>query len=54
MNTGLPVVIADMIDKVSNQNIHPEQRQHYARTLEVIIEQAQKALKVYEMHRKHK
>jgi len=52
MSTGLPVVIADMIEKVTNKNVHPEQRQHYASTLNTIVEEAQKALKIYEGHRR--
>ena len=48
----LPVLIEDMIKKVADKNLHPEQRQHWANTLSDIVEEAQKALKTYETHRK--
>ena len=52
MKPILPVIVEEYIAKVSNINTHPEQRQHYANTLYAIVEEAQKALKTYETHRK--
>jgi superoxide dismutase len=51
MKPALPVIVEDLISKVTNSKMHPEQRQHYAKTLEDIVAEAQKALKTYEMHR---
>lgn len=51
MKTALPVIVEDLISKVTNSNVHPEQRQYYAKTLEDIVSEAQRALKTYEMHR---
>mgnify|MGYP001095614269 CR=1 FL=1 len=52
MRPVLPVIIEDLISKVTNKNTHVEQRQHYATTLKTIVEESQKALEVYETHRK--
>lgn len=51
MKPALPVIVEDLISKVTNEKAHPEQRQHYAKTLEDIVAESQKALKKYEMHR---
>ena len=48
----LPVLIEDMIKKVTDSSTHPEKRQHWANTLADIVEESQKALKTYETHRK--
>lgn len=52
MKPVLPVIVEDLISNVTNSNLHPEQRQHYAKTLEDIVSESQKALKTYETHRK--
>lgn len=54
MKPVLPVIVEDYIQKVTNENVHHEQRQHYAVTLKNIIEEATKAIKTYEAHRKRK
>lgn len=48
MKQPLPVIIEDLIAKVSNSNLHPEQRQHYAGTLKSIIDESTKAYKQWE------
>ena len=48
----VPVIIEDIIDKVTNKNLHPDQKQHYVTTLQNVVEEAQKALVSYELHRK--
>lgn len=52
MKPVLPVIVEEYIAKVTDSKTHPEQRQHYATTLNNIISEAQKALKTYEAHRK--
>lgn len=47
----IPVLIEDMIKKVNDKSTHPEQRQHYAKTLEHIIEEAQRAVNNYDRER---
>ena len=54
MATILPVIVEDLISKVTNEKLHYEQRQHYAKTLEDIRNEADTALKKYELHRKAK
>jgi hypothetical protein len=44
----LPVVIEDIITKVTDKTKHVETRQHYAATLRNIIEKSQNALDEYE------
>lgn len=51
MKPYLPIIVEDLILKVTNPKTHPEQRQHYAKTLQDIVAEAQKALKTYETHR---
>lgn len=48
----IPVLIQDLIDKVTDSTKHYEQRQHYAATLVNIREAIDKALAVYETGRK--
>lgn len=50
----LPVIIENLIQKVTNKSMHPEQRQHYAKTLEDIIEQSTKALRQWEKDYKNR
>ena len=52
MNVILPVIVEELINKVSNSKLHPEQRQHWANTLYAIKEAAEKALAKYENDRK--
>lgn len=47
----MPVIIEDLIHKVTNGKLHPEKRQHYAMTLETIVKESQKALAQYERDR---
>lgn len=54
MSTFLPVIVEDLISKVTNDKLHYEQRQHYAQTLENIKNEAEKALKTYELHRNNR
>lgn len=44
----IPVIIEDLINKVTDSKIHPEKRQHYAVTLKNIISQCEKALVKYD------
>lgn len=44
----LPVIIEDLIKKVTDTTKHPEQRQHYVATLTNIIKAAQAALDQFE------
>ena len=44
----LPVIIEQLIQKVTDKGVHPEQRQHYANSLKNIIEQGDKAYKQWE------
>lgn len=50
----IPVIIEDLINKITDKNLHPNQKQHYAGTLYNIREQVEKALKQYEMERNFK
>jgi len=54
MDTFLPVIVEDLISKVTSDNIHPNQKQHYAKTLEDIVKASQKALNTYETQRNNK
>lgn len=54
MKPVLPVIVEDLIKKVVDVKSHPETRQHYAKTLEDIVSESQKALKTYELHRKNR
>jgi hypothetical protein len=47
-NTFLPVIIEQLISKVTDSKTHPETRQHYATTLQKIVDESQKALKKYD------
>lgn len=47
-NFVLPVIIEQLIHKVSDSKSHPETRQHYATTLRNIVDEGQKALKKYD------
>lgn len=44
----LPVIIEDLIKKVTDSRLHPEQRQHYVTTLTTIRHACDKALREYE------
>lgn len=44
----LPVIIEDLIKKVTDDKMHPEQRQHYAKTLRDIVAACNAALVKYE------
>lgn len=44
----IPVIIQDLIDKVTDKGLHPEKRQHYADTLKRIVESANKALNQFD------
>lgn len=48
----IPVLIQDLVDKVTDSTKHYEQRQHYAATLMKIKEAIDKALADYETGRK--
>lgn len=50
----IPVIIEDLIKKVTDKNIHPDHKQHYAGTLYNIREQVEAALKKYETERNFK
>ena len=52
MRPVLPVIIEDLIRKVTDAKLHHEQKQHYVKTLEDIKSEADKALKIYEAQRK--
>lgn len=58
MKPILPVIVEDLIRKVTDENLHPEQRQHYVKTLEDIKDAADKAISKYNldktMNRKYK
>ena len=47
----IPVIIEDLIAKVTNQNLRSDQKQHYANTLYDIRNEVEKALKQYETER---
>lgn len=44
----LPVIIEDLIKKVTDQSTHPEKRQHFATTLRKIVDEASKALNQFD------
>ena len=48
----LPVIIEELIQKVTDSKIHTDKRQHYAATLQLIIDKGQKALDKYENDKK--
>lgn len=48
MKQPLPVIIEDLIKKVTDTKQHPEQRQHYAKTLKSIVDEGSKAYKQWE------
>lgn len=48
MQQPLPVIIENLIEKVTNAKMHPEQRQHYAGTLKNIIDESTKAYMQWE------
>ena len=50
----IPVIIEDLISKVTDKNLRSDQKQHYAGTLYNIREQVEKALKQYETERNFK
>jgi hypothetical protein len=52
MKQPLPVIIEDLIIKVTNKNTHPEQRQHYVKTLDDIRKACNEAIRQYENERK--
>ena len=52
MKQPLPVIIEDMIDKATNKSVHPEQRQHYVKTLSDISKACENAVQQYENGRK--
>tara|TARA_Y100000389_G_scaffold54036_2_gene49919 strand:- start:4682 stop:4861 length:180 start_codon:yes stop_codon:yes gene_type:complete len=47
MEKILPVMVEDLIKKVTDQNLHTEQRQHYVSTLKNIRDAADEALTKY-------
>ena len=47
----IPVIIEDLIQKITDKSIHPEKKQHYAGTLYKIREEVDKAIKKYELER---
>lgn len=51
MKPAIPVIVEDIISKVTNEKLHHDQKQHYAKTLEDIVAEGQKALRIYETHR---
>ena len=51
MQQPLPVIIEDLIRKVTDTSTHPEQRQHYATTLKNIVDEGSKAYKQWESQR---
>lgn len=50
----IPVIIEDLISKITDKNLRPDQKQHYAGTLYNIRDQVEKALKKYETERNFK
>lgn len=44
----LPVVIEQMIEKLTDSKVHPEMRQHYANTIKNIIDASTSALHKWE------
>lgn len=52
MRQPLPVIIEDLIDKATNRSVHPEQRQHYVKTLDDIRQACNEAIRQYENERK--
>lgn len=50
----IPVIIEDLIGKVTDKNLHSDKKQHYANTLYDIREQVDRALKQYETERNFK
>lgn len=50
----IPVIIEDLIEKVTNKNLRGDQKQHYANTLYKIREEIDKAIKKYELERNFK
>jgi hypothetical protein len=51
MTKMIPVIVENLIEKVTDSKTHPETRQHYYKTLVDIREEADKAIKTYETHR---
>lgn len=47
----LPVMIEELIRKVNDTSIHPDKRQHYAKTLRDIAEAVDQSLKRYEVEK---
>lgn len=52
MKPMLPVIIENLIDSVRSDSLHPEQKQHYVNTLQNIRDEADKAIKAYDLQRK--
>lgn len=50
----LPVIIQDLILKVTDKNLHPEKRQHFADTLRKIVKEGEKALDKFDYDWKNK
>lgn len=48
----LPVIIQDLIQKVSDQKVNVEKRQHYAATLREIVKASEQALAIYDLNHK--
>lgn len=51
MKPILPVMVEDLIKKVTDSSTHPERRQYYVKTLEDIRDAANEAIKKYEADR---
>lgn len=52
MKPMIPVIVEDLINKVNSNSLHPEQKQHYVKTLEDIRNAADEAIKNYDKQRK--
>ena len=51
MKPMLPVMVEDLIKKVTDSSTHPERRQYYVKTLGDIRDAADEAIKKYETDR---
>lgn len=52
MKQPLPVIIENLIDNATNKSMHPEQRQHYVKTLDDIRKACSEAIRQYENERR--
>lgn len=50
----IPVIVEDLIKKITDKNLHSDHKQHYAGTLYNIRDQVDIALKNYETERNFK